>query len=166
MIPLQVLRNELRLGNVTKDDDLIIRYEAGAVAYLERESGLFLGEPTTFVQPWAGEPLRWKPSGAVVLEHRYTAAEPWVVMDAAAYLVTGRVIEPVGYHGAWRYATLWQATYPIGFPAGEEPPEVREAVIMLVQHRYESHTKGQLGVVPQELSEMVRRMIHGLRSLV
>lgn len=163
MIPLPTLRTELRLGKVTTDDEIIRRYEAAAVAHVERETGRYFGPPVARTEYFVGIGQREiallsEPTGAV------TVTVNGAAVDATAFEVRGRRLRHTsgwGYHTAFGPADV-VVTYTGGYAEGSEPADVREAVLLLVQHWYAARTAGTPAAVPETLAETVRNLTRAI----
>jgi hypothetical protein len=166
VIPLQVLREELQLGEVRTHDHMLTRYEAAAVDILERETGDYFGPSVEHVEPFTGRALTRTPTGPVVLE--YGGPDTWSEVGADEYQVTGRVVQMV-YPYRFVYRGALRARYTAGYDTDAAPAWAKHAIVETVRHWYQSHTRGApAGIaIPQpDLPPMVRRIIQTYRRML
>lgn len=140
MISVANLKTYLRISG-SAEDALLAELEAAAVARISRETGRHFGEPSEIAELLHGGGrtiwLREQPlPDTLVVEERSLSDGGWREIDPATYEVTPRrsVIRTAGWPaGVHRI----RATYDAGYPEGEEPADIRLAVLQLVTLAYE-----------------------------
>lgn len=110
----------------------IAAVERAAVAFMERETGRHFGEPTEFVERLNGATADTLWLKEIPLEDPAILVETlggttWTETDAADYETDGTKLIMVNGYWAEGNRNI-RATYTAGYEAGQEPPDVREAV--------------------------------------
>lgn len=166
MISVEDLRLALRLDpDDTDEDPFLEALEAAAVAYVERATGRYFGPPAPRTEYLAASgaqelyladaPVAVSPSTDVVVVATLDGAE----VDEADYTIRGRVLR---HSSAWGWSGGpgdLVVTYSAGYVAGEEPADIREAVVQLVGHWYENRIPVALGTVAPEIAHTLRDML-------
>jgi hypothetical protein len=147
VIPVDELRDYVKAKDA--DEPILEKMELAAVAFVERETGRYFGEPAPIAEVFSGAyagPLYLSESPAadpaLVLE--YFDGTSWSTVDSSSYTIDGSAIWPAA-------STLWiyghrnyRATYTRGYVAGEEPADIRQAVMDLVATKWKG--RGQEGM--------------------
>lgn len=148
------------------DDAFLLDIEARAVAYLESETRRYFGPPApiTEVLDGSGAQSLWlaeTPAAAPALVLEARESDAWTAVSADDFTQEG----PALYHDTeWRKgARLYRATYTRGYAAGEEPAEVRGAVLQLVHLWYTHRSDVAIGTVAAKIPHGVDRVIHAWR---
>lgn len=153
MIPVPELRDYLRLDHL-EDDYLLEQVERAAVAYVERETGRYFGprEEGTEHLAGTGTSALWladEPAGPVEVVNSYD----WPVVD---FTVHGRRLHRVA---GWATTSCYAVTYERGYEEGEEPADVRLAVMQLVALMYEYRSPVLAGETASRAHEIVADVI-------
>lgn len=136
-------------ANDASHDATLTAMEAAAVAVVQRETGRNFGPVANLAETFDGGGVSlWlasdpNPADAVTGVDRWNREDAaWEAQEGTDYRVIGRqVIRADG--AAWeRGYTLWRVRYPAGYQAGEEPPDIREAVIAMVKASFAAETAG------------------------
>lgn len=168
MIPLEVLKLHIRTADpdATIEDGVLQQYEEAAVAYVERATGRYFGPPAERVEIldpsgadvlWLAEaPIADPAEGreTVVAERR--GAE-WTDLDAeeTPYELDGRQLYREGGWARGRRSV--RVTYWAGYSAGNEPADIRQAVLELAALYYEERLP---------VGEMTAEVPHGVREII
>lgn len=158
MIALPLLKLHIRHAlaeDDTTEDALLEEYEAAAVAFVERYTGRYFGEPVARTEYLVGTGAQevWlseTPAGAVAVLSNDVA------VDAGDFTVRGRRLRHASIWGAPWLPTDLAVTYTAGYAAGEEPADIRVAVMELVGKMYEYRTavaEAVLSEVPMGVRE-------------
>lgn len=166
MIPINELLHYL--GAEDGDDDVVLELERNAVAYVENQTGRYFGPPQEteeFIGGSAGRRI-WLneapiepavnpdypdiiPPLAIVSEG--TLGEDPASIEDFSVRVTGAIGTPGrGGHLIRTGGASWDADYEYtvvytrGYPAGEEPPAIRQLVLDLVSSRWQRMGKETL----------------------
>lgn len=149
MIGLSLLRDYLRLTESEhEDDDLIMEFEAAAVATVQSFTQIVYGPEGEVVEYVRGVGtadlyLALYPSGAPseVIEHAVPGdagteitSDGWVLRDTRL----------VRKSGVWTRGYEYQVTYAAGYGDGQEPADVRQAVMSIVGVLYRGRGKDGL----------------------
>ena len=158
MIPLHVVAQYLRVEDASQAD-LIEELERAAVAFVERETGRYFGPAqvvTEFFSGVAGRAilLRDEPTGTVTVEE--STGTGWVAVTD--YTRRGRFL----YHTvAWSPYVDIRVTYQRGYAEGQEPGDIRGAVMQMVAHLYENRLPVAMGTiagdVPLGVGDVIKR---------
>lgn len=148
--------------------------EAAAVATVERWTGRYFGtpeqDPTPVALAGSGSSVLWLPDFAsevsAVSSRAYQGAdETEILTDAddgwALRLLPGRtygnqLVRSGG--GGWDAGLEYVVAAAFGYEPGEEPPDIRQAVTMLVAHWWENGVptaQAQVNEVPFTLRSML-----------
>jgi uncharacterized phiE125 gp8 family phage protein len=148
--------------------------EAAAVAAVERWTGRYFGppeqSPTPAAYPGSGSAVLWLPDFAsevtTVSSRAYQGGEDTEILtDAddgwALRLQPGRtygnqLVRSGG--GAWDAGLEYVVTAAFGYDPGAEPPDIRQAVTMLVAHWWEQGVPtvpGNLAEVPFTVRDLL-----------
>ena len=155
MIDLTTLKEWLGISaEDTAHDALLTDLEARAVEWVERQTGRYFGPPaeTTEVLCGTGARRLWlaEPpvSVAEVVEYAYPGAEG-VIIDPAA--PDGYEIRTGGNEGwlvrrggVWWPGYEYRVRYTRGYPAGQEPADIRQLVLDLVALKWSIRGKDGL----------------------
>jgi hypothetical protein len=165
MIDTETLKAHLRLDpDETIEDALLDEYEAAAVAYVERYTGRYFGPPAERVDYLEGTGARemWlseEPTGVVVV------VSDEVEVEAEDFTVRGRRLRHASAWGLSAYPTDVVATYSAGYAAGEEPADIRVAVMELVGKMYKYRTPIVTDAVSAEIPHGVRDTLNRWRRI-
>lgn len=142
--------------------------EVRAVEIIQSETDRYFGTPIEHVEQLEGDGsdklyLRERPfpeaesvEGTVV-EYRAETGDAWVAMDASDWeleyprpIWLGAVLRRAG-GDVWEDGYQYRVTYTFGYEAGEEPGDVRQAVIDLVAFKY--HERGREGLRSETIGD-------------
>lgn len=146
MISQPELQAALRIGSTEAASDYVAGLESAAVAHAERatnRSFALAGERTLYVEGLGTRDL-WLPEAP-------SAEEPVTVVERAAVGDTGTSISSGDSNGfvargsrlirkggqVWARGYEYEVTCTAGYAPGEEPPDIRKAVLDLVVLWYE-----------------------------
>lgn len=170
MIPLEDLRDHLRLPpDHTADDALLTAYEQAAVAAVEKYTARYFGPPQTVtaeVYDGAGTDRIWladKPRGTPAVVVETWNGSGWDV--EAGFVVDGYAL----YHTASEWAVgrrNVRVSYQRGYLPGEEPPDIRVAVMVLVAHWYQHREPAETGTIVAEMPLGFERLVGLNRRLL
>lgn len=146
MWEVEDLRRRVGLGaDDDSDDATLLEIEAAAVAHFQRETNRYFGPVTTLVDAFSpgGALPRLRLSAPVTsitkIEVRGLSwsawTEPWA---AGAYEFSGDLLELVDGSVFPRGRQNVRVTFQGGYAAGQEPPDVREAVVTIVNKSWRS----------------------------
>ena len=138
MITLEFLQEYLGVTACTDVERWMLEHlEESAVAWVEGQTGHYFGPVDTFTQVvnGSGREILWLdyiPETFTSIAYRTAAnLSDWTIWDAAYYEQDGRKLH--------RLAAVWprgvrniRLIYDAGYAAGEEPTEIRQAVLSLV----------------------------------
>lgn len=121
--------------------------EEAAVAFIEGETGHYFGEETSFTQVVDGPGIEvlwldYLPTTFTSIEYR-TAADlsDWTAYVSADYEQDGRRVHRLG--AVWpRGRRNLRVKYDAGYTLGEEPAEIRQAVLSLVNNKWKAKAVG------------------------
>lgn len=156
MIPVPELRAYLRLRHA-EDDALLETLERAALAHLERETGRHFGprEQVTERLAGTGTAALWladEPAGEVVITDGTHVLLGWERQGR-------RLVRPLGWDAGREYT----ATYTRGYEQGEEPADVRLAVMQLVALLYEYRSPVIAGETASRAHEITADVIRSWR---
>lgn len=167
MIPLTDLKDHLRLPqDHVAEDAYLAGLEQAAVAAVEAWTGRYFGpleEVADQVYSGTGGDVIW----IAEADPQVVAVEAWdgaAWQDVADFEVDGFAL----YHtaDAWeRGRRNVRVTYTRGYAPGEEPADVRVAVMMLVAHWYVNHEPVVTGTIQGELPFSVRALVAPYRLI-
>lgn len=152
MIDLATLKGWLGIpAEDTAHDALLTDLEAMAVEWVERQTGRYFGPPeeTVEILRGTGAPRLW------LAEPPVSVAEVVEVIHPGG---TETVIDPDGYEirtggnegwlvrrgGVWWPGYEYRVRYTRGYPAGQEPADIRQLVLDLVALRWSLRGKDGL----------------------
>lgn len=173
--------NEIRLWHridATEEDMLLVRMEERAVAMAEKYTGHYFGVPKEVT-----EILHGTGTGVLVLsdpaleadavhdpEIEALTVEEWdgtawdTALVAADFTVDGSMIYKTD--GYWTYGRRnWRVVYWTGYDAGEEPQDVKQAVLNLIGHWYQNREAVAVGTIVQELPYQVADLLKPYRKV-
>jgi hypothetical protein len=134
MIGLTLLRDYLGLTESEHDDDdLIQELEASAVATVQSFTQFTYGPEGEVIEYVVGD------GTANLYLSMYTSDLPTEVLDSEGTAVTDFVLRGTRLMhttGVWTRGTEYTVTYTGGYGDGEEPADVRMAVMQIVALRY------------------------------
>lgn len=153
MIPVSEIKAWLEIDAAdTSVDGLLLSLEAGAVEVIERETGRYFGPVAAFteiVEGDGGPKLRLSEAPTeppVTIEERaYAGAEARTITAADADGYELRILRHPSPNLAWLHrkgGCVWYrgheftVTYPRGYSAGNEPKNVRQRVLDIVQLKW------------------------------
>lgn len=149
-------------GTTVEDADRLLEIEAGAVAFVETQTGRYFGPPELF------EEFIYGKGGSRIYLRDHVTSDPDYPGDAAVVTLSERGViggNPTELHqdtdfvlrqgtrefvllrtagDAWPVNYENEAIYWRGYQAGEEPADIRELVIGLIQHRWDMVGKAGL----------------------
>lgn len=173
MIALPDLKAALKLDPAdTSEDAYIGGLESAAVAHVQRATGRRFGATQAaaeFVVEGSGSSTLYLPEYATavtaVTERHYLGDTGTVILTGASDGWALRV-GPGQTHGArllrkggavWHRDHEYAVTASVGYAAGQEPADIRQAVTMLVTHWFE--TRNPVGTVGQEVAYTLRDLL-------
>lgn len=173
MISLADLKLALRIDG-TAEDNYLTALEAAAVAAVERWTGRSFAESgarTEYLtgagidRLWLAETPAADPA-LTVTEAAYPGAETTAITaaDADGYVIRERTLVRRG--GIWHAGYEYAVTYTAGYAAGEEPADIRQAVMQLVGHWYENREPVVVGTVAAPIPLTVRDLLAPWRRYV
>lgn len=158
-----------------ESETLLLRsLERAAVATVEHRTGRYWGPVTDIseVRVWRGWlELSTEPIDEVLtLEGRDNGA--WSTLSSGDYYLSGRFVRPIG-----RWSPGWdapiRATYSGGYPliAGnpdewDAPEDIKDAVRLLVAHRYLNREAVVVGAGAAEIPQGVEALIRDHKRMV
>lgn len=170
MISLTDLKLHLKVDpDQTADDSLIVEMEQAAVAYLQNQTGKYLGasgEITEILSAngWASIWLQAAPITddedyfPFLLERRNTPSGDWEVVESTDYEVDGYRLYPLTYWTPGR-RTLRATYYSTGYAEGDEPADIQQAVRELVTKMYKHRkpiVEGGVAELPFGVADTIR----------
>lgn len=151
MIPIGTLRDwVLDNASDTSKDSILLELEAGAVAHVEALTGRYFGEPAerTEYPTIHGHDLYLNELPIVTVATPITLAswngEEWediATEDFILYPISARDGARIHYPTGWSYGTRVRVTYTAGYEEGDEPAQIRSAVLYLVSERWNARGK-------------------------
>lgn len=179
MISLDLLRIALKEPDHA-EDDYILELESAAVAYIENQTGRYYGPERTRTEVVVGGgrstlylegPILLDaydaPHVVSVYEATYAGAEQteivegdddgFVVREAVLHRKDGR---------AWLRGYEYEVEYLQGYAAGDEPGDIRKAVVDLVMLWFNIRLPVALGTVAPEVPHNVSAIIQAHRRMV
>lgn len=136
-------------------DDLLTALEARAVDLVESETERYFGTSTTHTELLAGDatPRLWlneAPSELTSIEERYRPGDAWTAIaegDADGWELrqpksasgVASVLRKNGH--VWLWGHEYRVIYDFGYAAGNEPGEIRQAVLDLVALQFQDRGK-------------------------
>ena len=163
MIPIPELKAHLRIRpTTTEQDKLLERLEADAVAVAEHMTRRYFGLTATVTEyvDGTGTQNLWLSDDAqatplpVVSERSQpggTATSILGTADDGWLLRGGRLVRKAGL--IWSLGFEYQVDYSRGYEAGDEPADIRRAVLEIVAHQYTMRTtkkKGAMVTMPAQ----------------
>lgn len=144
------------LGNPGEPEAVTVieALEGRAVEIIERETGRYFRAPIEHVEVLRGDGstllwLRERPTEIDSVEERARPGEEWTEVPANRYeveVMTSKLPTPARLRHAsrWRADCDYRVTYQFGYAAGQEPGDIRQAVIDLVALKYQERGRGGL----------------------
>lgn len=174
MIDLPALKGALNIPEgYTEHDDYLTALEAAAVSYVQRRTGWYWGpsEDVTAHLRGMGSPDLWLPDHASAVS-KVVEWSPYGIdqtLDASAYTLR---LEPGSTHGLrlvrlddiWYPGAEYAVTYTRGYAEGEEPGDIRQAVIGLVALWFEARLPVALGTVAPPVPDHVAAILAARRK--
>lgn len=177
MIELEQIKQQIKHTLPESDpteDELIEEYERAAVAYVQKITGRYYGPPVDDAAITAvgnGTSLLYlhERVSAItsVTERMYLgdtgtviatgATDGWALRLAPGESFGNAVIRKGG--SLWLYGYEYALVGTIGYPAGEEPANVRQAVRWMAAQMYVNRIPVALGTVAPEIALTVRDML-------
>lgn len=174
MIDLPALKAALNIPEgYTEHDDYLAALEAAAVSYVQHRTGWYWGpseDVTTYL--WGmGSPDLWLPDHASavgeVVERSFYGVDR--MLDASVYTLR---LEPGSTHGLrlirldgiWHPDAEYAVTYTRGYAEGEEPGDIRQAVIGLVALWFEQRLPVALDTVAPPVPDHVAAILAARRK--
>ena len=156
MITLADAKLNIRLADDQDwDDALIERMIDGATAYLERRTGWRLSEVGEVTEWLCGDGTRtlWlrQPVEAVTVDLDGTEVDP------DTYAVRGSRLVRSGE--VWRQGAEYAVTYDAGFAAGDGPPDLQQAVRLIVAGWYEHREAWATGTIVADHKHSVDKIV-------
>lgn len=155
------------LGNPTEAgvDTLLTSLEARAVDLVQRETERYFGasESHTEILLGNGSTVLWlkeRPSALTSVEERLGPGDAWVAVgenDEDGWELRTPSSDTAGKRLLRKNGHLWlpnyeyRIIYTFGYAAGDEPPEIRQAVIDLVALKY--HERGREGLRSETIGD-------------
>lgn len=144
---------------VAADEPLLTELEQSAVAHVEKATGRYFGPPKEIIQTFSGWGgtlwLKEVPLGTPAIVVEQESGGNWTVIAVDDYEVNGRTLFarngwPYGYRNI-------RVTYTAGYAAGQEPDDIRLAVMRLVLHNFNNRSPvivgNQVNAVPMTVKE-------------
>lgn len=140
------------LGNPGEPNVLTVleALEGMAVDIVQRETGRYFGPVVEHVELLSGVGtarlrLRERPDEVALVEHRMRPGDAWADVDGFELYTlpratVGSELVRTG-HQRWLLGHEYQATYNFGYAEGEEPGEIRAAVMDVVDLLYHDRTR-------------------------
>lgn len=181
MITLADLKLAQRIDvSDTSQDAHITKLEAAAVAFVQRYTGRYFGPPVADAEmvltgSGSAEMLLADYASAVtavgnrpypggeIAEIGTDATNGWSLRLAPGETSSLRLIRHGG--SVWDGPVEFVVTATIGYAAGAEPADVRQAVGMLVAHWFELRIPVALGTVAPEVALTVKDLLKFVRRL-
>lgn len=174
MIDLPALKAALNIPEgYTEHDDHLTALEAAAVSYVQRRTGWYWGpsEEVTVHLRGMGSPDLWLPDHASAVS-KVVEWSPYGIdqtLDASAYTLR---LEPGSTHGLrlvrlddiWYPDAEYAVTYTRGYTEGEEPGDIRQAVLGLVALWFEQRLPVALGMVAPPVPDHVAAILTARRK--
>lgn len=151
MIPVEELIDVLD-GATDADTAEIVELEQNAVAFVQTQTRRYFGPPkqTTEVVKGKGTSNLWLRHIAIdevpadyynevvvsVVERQYAGNDGTAITDFQVRVEDGEVRLVRLNGGVWTYGYEYTVTYWHGYPAGEEPGDIRQLVVDLVKSRW------------------------------
>jgi len=157
MIPVADLRKWLKAPKA--DDDILEWLERGAVAFIERHTGRYFGEPeeATVMLNGSGRSVLWLPDAPSKIEEVKITGATILVGDTVQalgpddYTLSGRQL--ISRREAWpRGERNITVRYTRGYAEGEAPSDIEQAVLGLVSFRYRG--RGSEGVSSRKVGDL------------
>jgi hypothetical protein len=146
-------------------DSLLVSLEERAVDLVESETERHFGGTETFEEHLEGDGTRTlylneNPTSLASVEERQFVGDSWTAVtggDSDGWELrapkspsgTARVLRKKGH--VWTYGWEYRVTYDFGYSPGNEPPEIRQAVMDLVALKY--HERGREGLRSASLGD-------------
>lgn len=150
------------------DDDLLADLERRAIAHLESETRRYFGPPAPVTEVLDGpgrDAALWlsdTPLSDPALQLDVWDGTAWQVVAADDYTVD--VAGSLYHSDAWqRGRRLYRATYHRGYAPGQEPADIRGAVLQLVHLWYVNRPDAVVGTVVAKMPHGVDRVIQAHR---
>lgn len=179
MIDLPDLKDAANIPEGMDDhNDYLLDLEEAAVAHVQRKWGWYVGEPveSTLVVVGDGGGVLWLPEkvSAVtgVVSQPYEGGDQTTIAEGdddgwALRLPPGEThgsrLVRKGGHG-WTWGTEYVVTASIGYDAGMEPPNVRQAVRLLAVHWFENRIPVALGTVAPDIAHTLSALLESGRK--
>lgn len=175
MIDLADLKAALQIpAAFTEHDDYLTALERAAVAYVERKTGWYWGpqQEVEVVLYGSGTRDLWLPDHASAVSRvvEWSVYGVDIELPAESYALR---LEPGSTHGLrlsrrdgglWLLGYEYAVTYTRGYAAGEEPADIRQAVIGLVALWFEQRFPVALGTVAPPVPDHVAAIIAAHRK--
>lgn len=148
MIDLAILKEHLGIEESDESqDDIVMRLEAAAVAYVQNETGWYFGEAEAEVYlRGSGTSRLWLPQPAtgdiavLRLAHAGDEGTEIVAEDDDGFVARGAQLVRKN-NLEWDRAYEYKVTFDRGYAEGEEPADIRQLVIDLVSAKYSQRGK-------------------------
>lgn len=177
MIELELIKTQIKHtlpGSDPTEDELIEQYERGAVAHVQKRCGRYYGPPvddTEFVAYGDGSAMLYLPERvsaiATVTQRLYQgdagtsiltgASDGWVLRLPTGLSYGNLLVRKGG--SVWYSGFEYLISGTIGYPAGEEPYNVRQAVLFLAAHWYVNRIPVALGTVAPEIAHTLDELL-------
>ena len=155
MITLTDAKLNIRVSDeATFEDDLIADLVSSATAYLERRIGWHLGPVATRTAWVYGNGTRtiWLPQPPLL-----DSVEIEDLVEDEDFGVRGARL--IRLDGVWRYGQEYTITYEAGFATGEGPPDLLQAVRLIVAGWYEHREAWASGTITADHKQGVDRLV-------
>lgn len=160
---------------------ILVPLEERAVEVIERETMRYFGASTTHTEIIVGGGtsklrLRERPSAITSVEERQRPGDPWVSVTEAAddgWELDDTPRSPTPYtllrkNGIpWRRGYQYRVVYEFGYAEGEEPGDIRQAVMDIVAVKYQERGReGVRGETIGDYSYSIMATARGTRELM
>lgn len=157
MIALADLKALLDEGGTDHDSFLTLQ-EAAAVEFVQRYTGRYFGasEQAEQIVPGVGTNTLWLADDAAAVasvhESIYPGAAESEILagDVDGFVIRGRRLVRKG-GSVWRRGHEYRVIYTRGYAAGNEPADIRGAVLELVRYRYGQRKAGADGMKSESI---------------
>lgn len=143
-------------------DALLTALEERAVEIVQGETDWYFGPEITHTVHLTGEGftklyLRARPTAITSVESRANTEDPWVaITEAGGWELQlprpdwmGAVL--LRKNGVWTAGTQYRVVYEFGYAAGDEPGDIRQAVIDIVDMLY--HDRARKGLRSETIGD-------------
>lgn len=148
----------------TDQDDALTALEADMVAFVEEQTGRYFGATASKVRVYDGNglPRLWlrnTPNSITTVEVRGVEGlglgSSWTTVDPGNYDIDGRGL--LALYGEWPLGrSNVRVTASEGYASGEEPKDIRRAVMELVESEFHNRQTGTPALVQDQTINIPR----------